>query len=86
MLRNRVYLEQTVHESKSYQGLHPPIIDQEPFDAMQGVLARKQRGERIRYSSRAPLPDFGMMRSATGWRQRMLTLSLIHISEPTRPY
>ncbi|OBX17981.1 hypothetical protein A9995_13635 [Erythrobacter sp. QSSC1-22B] len=66
LLRNRVYLGQIVHKGTSHPGLHPPIIDQELFDAVQENLARKERGKRERAPSPAPLA--GLLYDALGNR------------------
>jgi DNA invertase Pin-like site-specific DNA recombinase len=66
LLRNPVYLGEIVHKGTSYPGLHPPIVDQQLFDAVQEVLDRRQRGSRQRIRSRAPLA--GMLFDALGNR------------------
>ncbi len=55
-----------MHKGTSYPGLHPAIIDQQLFDAVQAVLARKQRGKRERSPSPAPLA--GLLYDALGNR------------------
>lgn len=55
-----------MHKGTCYPGLHPPIIELELFDAVQEVLARKQRGKRERIHSRAPLA--GLLYDALGNR------------------
>jgi site-specific DNA recombinase len=43
LLKNRTYLGETVHLKTSYPGLHPGIVDQGLFDAVQDRLASQTR-------------------------------------------
>ncbi|SFL94637.1 recombinase family protein [Nitrosomonas communis] len=40
LLRNRIYLGELSHKGNWYPGVHPPIIDQELWDKVQGMLSR----------------------------------------------
>lgn len=56
LLQNRVYRGQIVHKDTVHEGEHPPILDQQLFDAVQQTLARNRRqrsatGERRTVSS-----------------------------------
>jgi DNA invertase Pin-like site-specific DNA recombinase len=51
MLRNRIYLGETVHKDKSYPGEHEGIVDRELWDAVQAKLA-ENRVERAKGSAK----------------------------------
>src|SRR5262249_46131923 len=44
LLRNEVYIGRIVHRGTSYPGLHPPIVDQELWDKVQGQIAANRSG------------------------------------------
>jgi site-specific DNA recombinase len=62
ILRNRVFIGEAVHKSKSYPGEHEPVIDRSTWDRVQAVLASnaKRRGNEAR--ARTPAPLRGLMR------------------------
>jgi hypothetical protein len=51
LLRNRVYLGEINHRSKSYPGEHEPILAPSLFDAAQAKLDENRRGLRLRHQS-----------------------------------
>ncbi|RZI98567.1 MAG: recombinase family protein [Brevundimonas sp.] len=57
MLSNPVYLGRIRHKTEVYDGLHPPIIDQETFDQAQVLMAEnaRRRGEGSRRRTSSPL-------------------------------
>lgn len=57
LLRNRIYIGMIVHRGKAHQGMHPPILEAELFDAVQARLdANVQRHvSRSNRVARAPL-------------------------------
>ena len=50
-----------------------------------GTRAQKDRGE-VKHSTKKPFRQKGTGRARAGMTSSPLWLSLIHISEPTRPY
>jgi len=66
MLANPAYLGKVRHKEQVYDGLHPPIVDQDLFDAVQVILSenRYRRGEGSSRRTRSPL--VGMVFDATG--------------------
>ncbi len=56
ILKNPVYLGKIRHGDKLYPGLHPAIISQDTWDAVQAMLADHTRGTRVhRAATQAPL-------------------------------
>jgi DNA invertase Pin-like site-specific DNA recombinase len=51
ILSNPIYIGQIPHGDKVYPGLHPPIIEQEFWDAAQQLLSKNRRGYRERRSA-----------------------------------
>ncbi|MGH2548203.1 MAG: recombinase family protein, partial [Thermomicrobiales bacterium] len=48
LLSNPIYIGRIGHKGKSYPGTHPPIINQETWDAVRSQLARNTQGLRKR--------------------------------------
>lgn len=46
LLKNRTYIGEIPHKTKSYPGRHPPIVDRQTFDAAQALLARSSQTRR----------------------------------------
>ena len=65
-LRNRIYLGEIPHGDKSYPGAHPPILDQDLFDAVQARLSTHRRVWRERPFRSAPMPLRGLLFDADG--------------------
>lgn len=66
MLANPAYLGKVRHKDQVYDGLHPPIVDQDLFEAVQAVLGENRylRGEGS--SRRTASPLAGKLFDATG--------------------
>ena len=55
LLRNRIYLGETVHRDKSYPGEHEAIIERDLWDQVQAILADNIKGERRATASQPSL-------------------------------
>jgi site-specific DNA recombinase len=62
ILRNRTYLGEAVHKSRSYPGEHEPIIDRATWDRVHEVLDSNARRRGNEARARTPAPLRGMMR------------------------
>jgi hypothetical protein len=68
LLSNPIYVRQIAHGEKRYPGLHPAIIDQEVWSAVQDQLVRNQQGHRTRSSAAQPSLLAGRLFDAAGER------------------
>lgn len=66
LLQSRLYIGQIVHKDQVYPGLHPPIIDQDLFDAVQVQLAAHRKDHRDRPLRAAASPLTGLIFDADG--------------------
>ncbi|WKB55984.1 recombinase family protein [Eleftheria terrae] len=69
LLRNRLYLGETVHKGASYVGQHEAIVSRAAWDAVQAVLDQRRKGPRQRPSANPSLLA-GLLFAPDG--QRML--------------
>jgi DNA invertase Pin-like site-specific DNA recombinase len=68
LLSNPIYIGWIGHKGQSYPGTHPPIIDQEAWDAVQSQLARNTQGprKRSRTGAKATSPLAGLLYADNG--------------------
>jgi DNA invertase Pin-like site-specific DNA recombinase len=48
ILKNPIYIGRIVHKDRHYPGKHPPIVEQDQWDAVQQLLAEHVQGQRTR--------------------------------------
>jgi len=78
LLRNPLYIGRIVHKGEVHQGLHPPILDQDLFDAVQACLDANGlvRNSRPTRAAKSPLTgrifdaDGGPMSPSFGYGQQ----------------
>jgi len=66
LLKNRVYLGEITHKTESYPGAHPPIIDAESFDLVQGMLSAKATRHLARTTQVSTMMLKGLLFDADG--------------------
>ncbi len=66
LLRNRLYLGEINHLEKSYTGLHPGIVDQAVFDAVQAKLDAQIRRPKTSEGGKAHAPLLGRIFDGDG--------------------
>lgn len=66
LLKNRTYVGEVPHRDRSYPGLHPPIIDRDVFDAVQGLLTGQARRHRDRPTRVSTMMLRGLIFDASG--------------------
>jgi hypothetical protein len=83
MLRNRTYVGEIPHKTKSYPGQHPAIIDRETFDAVQARLDKNDRKQRVPGEARRPhkgAPLMGLLFDSAG-----NPMSPVKATKPNKP-
>ena len=66
LLRNRVYIGETIHKDQHYPGAHPGIVDCDTFDAVQALLDANTRQHVARPTRVAAMPLKGRIFDADG--------------------
>ncbi len=81
ILSNPLYVGRIRHKGKVYEGLHPPIIDQAKFDAVQALLAENSHERLVKAHSKHPSLLAGLLVDAGGEK-----LVATHCSKQGRRY